>query len=242
MKLRRHRFLLSVLLLALCFALSSCSAAGFVPKSDTTWGELFRHFDSEEFSELDPQLQQMMDEAVLSQEVAENEAQPLTEVGSVGMIYPEEDSDGAQEILDKAIYASADGLLSVYASADGLLSDRTETEPGLVVFDLISYPQADKTGIEYNGMLSTFAECPGACVLVALQDSESGEFVAFDYTDDLSQHTNDSGTISQTNMEDNFDNLKPDHQYTIKARAFVLPPEGRTIEGSLYTEASLATL
>ena len=37
MKLRRHRFLLSVLLLALCFALSSCSAAGFVPKSDTTW-------------------------------------------------------------------------------------------------------------------------------------------------------------------------------------------------------------
>ena len=110
----------------------------------------------------------MMDEAVLSQEVAENEAQPLTEVGSVGMIYPEEDSDGAQEILDKA----------VYASADGLLSDRTETEPGLVVFDLISYPQADKTGIEYNGMLSTFAECPGACVLVALQDSESEEFVA----------------------------------------------------------------
>ena len=148
------------------------------------------------------------------------------------MIYPEEDSDGAQEILDKA----------VYASADGLLSDRTETEPGLVVFDLISYPQADKTGIEYNGMLSTFAECPGACVLVALQDSESEEFVAFDYTDDLSQHTNDSGTISQTNMEDNFDNLKPDHQYTIKARAFVLLPEGRTIEGSLYTEASLATL
>ena len=68
MKLRHHRFLLSVLLLALCFALSSCSAAGFVPKSDTTWGELFRHFDSEEFSELDPQLQQMMDEAVLSQE------------------------------------------------------------------------------------------------------------------------------------------------------------------------------
>ena len=232
MKLQRHRFLLSVLLLALCFALSSCSAAGFVPKSDTTWGELYRHFDSEEFSELDPQLQQMMDEAVLSQEVAENEAQPLTEVGSVAPIYPEEDSDGAQEILDKAIYASADGLLS----------DRTETEPGLVVFDLISYPQADKTGIEYNGMLSTFAECPGACVLVALQDSESEEFVAFDYTDDLSQHTNDSGTISQTNMEDNFDNLKPDHQYTIKARAFVLPPEGRTIEGSLYTEASLATL
>ena len=64
MKLRHHRFLLSALLLALCFALSSCSAAG-VPKSDTTWGELFRQFDSEEFSELDPQLQQMMDEAVL---------------------------------------------------------------------------------------------------------------------------------------------------------------------------------
>ena len=68
MKLRHHRFLLSALLLALCFALSSCSAAGFVPKSDTTWGELFRQFDSEEFSELDPQLQQMMDEAVLSQD------------------------------------------------------------------------------------------------------------------------------------------------------------------------------
>ena len=62
MKLRHHRFLFSTLLLAMCFALSSCSAAGFVPKSDTTWGELYRHFDSEEFSELDPQLQQMMDD------------------------------------------------------------------------------------------------------------------------------------------------------------------------------------
>ena len=107
MKLRHHRFLLSALLLALCFALSSCSAAGFVPKSDTTWGELFRHFDSEEFSELDPQLQQMMDEAVLSQEVAENEAQPLTEVGSVGMIYPEEDAEEIEPVLDQAVFSFA---------------------------------------------------------------------------------------------------------------------------------------
>lgn len=153
MKLRHHRFLLSALLLALCFALSSCSAAGFVPKGDTTWGELFRHFDSEEFSELDPRLQQMMDEAVLSQEVAENEAQPLTEVGSVGMIYPEEDSDGAQEILDKAIYASADGLLS----------DRTETEPGLVVFDLISYPQADKPESNTTACSAPLPSAQGLC-------------------------------------------------------------------------------
>ena len=108
MKLRHHRFLFSTLLLALCFALSSCSAAG-VPKSDTTWGELFRHFDSEEFSELDPQLQQMMDEAVLSQEVAENEAQPLTEVGSVGMIYPEEDAEEMSAIMESSIYTSAEG-------------------------------------------------------------------------------------------------------------------------------------
>ena len=142
MKLRRHRFLLSVLLLALCFALSSCSAAGFVPKSDTTWGELFRHFDSEAFSELDPQLQQMMDEAVLSQEVAENEAQPLTEVGSVAPIYPE-------------------------------------------------------------GLARTASLC---------------------------------------DLEEDFTGLESGRTYTIKARAFVLPPEGRTIEGSLYTEAGLATL
>lgn len=232
MKLRHHRFFFSALLLVLCLSLSSCTAAGFVPKSDTSWGELFRHFDSAEFSELDPRLQQMMDETVLSQEVAENQAQPLAETDSVGMIYPEEDSDGAQEILDKAIYASADGLLS----------DRTETEPGLIVFDLVSYPQADESGIEYAGHLSTFADCPGACVLVALQDSASGELVAFDCTDDLSHHTSASGTISQTIMKDNFDDLKPGHEYTIKARAFVLPPEGRSIDGSLYTEASLATL
>ena len=89
MKLRHQRFLLSALLLALCFALSSCSAAGFVPKSDTTWGELFRQFDSEEFSELDPRLQQMMDEAVLSQEVTENEAQPLTEAAVGSMLAKE---------------------------------------------------------------------------------------------------------------------------------------------------------
>ncbi len=137
MKLRHHRFLLSALLLAMCFALSSCSAAG-VPKSDTTWGELFRQFDSEEFSELDPQLQQMMDEAVLSQEVAENEAQPLTEVGSVGMTYPEEDSDGAQEILESRFT-----LLQTVACPTAPKRNRAR-----IVFDLISYPQADKTGIE----------------------------------------------------------------------------------------------
>ena len=43
-------------------------------------------------------------------------------------------------------------------------------------------------------------------------------------------------------MEDNFDNLKPDHQYTIKARAFVLPPEGKAIEGSLFMRAEMTTL
>ena len=107
MKLRHHHFLFSALLLAMCFALSSCSAAG-VPKSDTTWGELFRQFDSEEFSELDPQLQQMMDEAVLSQEVAENEAQPLSEVGSVAPIYPEEDAEEIEPVLDKAVLQSSE--------------------------------------------------------------------------------------------------------------------------------------
>ena len=43
-------------------------------------------------------------------------------------------------------------------------------------------------------------------------------------------------------LSDEFEELENGRPYTIEARAFVLPPEGKTIEGSLYTEASLATL
>ena len=149
MKLRHHRFLLSVLLLALCFALSSCAAAGFVPKSDTTWGELYRHFDSEEFSELDPQLQQMMDEAVLSQEVAENEAQPLTEVGSVAPIYPEEDEEEMSAVMESSIYASAEGRVVNPVSG-----------PSHIFFSLVAYPHDDPCFIQYGAHLTNLAECP----------------------------------------------------------------------------------
>lgn len=230
MKLRRHRFLLSVLLLALCFALSSCSAAGFVPKSDTTWGELFRQFDSEEFSELDPQLQQMMDEAVLSQEVAENEAQPLTEVGSVGMIYPEEDAEEMSAIMESSIYASAEGRVVNPVSGSSQ-----------IFFSLVAYPHADPCFIQYGAHLTTFAECPAICLAVALKD-ESGNYLAFDCSDEPTALTDADPAMRLFTLSDEFEELENGCPYTIEARAFVLPPEGKTIEGSLYTEASLATL
>lgn len=234
MKLRRHRFLLSVLLLALCFALSSCSAAGFVPKSDTTWGELYRQFDSEEFSELDPQLQQMMDEAVLSQEVAENEAQPLTEVGSVAPIYPEEDAEEIEPVLDKAVFFFAEGMLSDESSI-------TRT-PSLSTLNVVSYPLPEEDGIRVDSYFYCPEKCPSICLVVFLQDPESGECVAFSSSDDFYYHEGLTRTASLCDLEEDFTGLESGRTYTIKARAFVLPPEGRTIEGSLYTEASLATL
>ena len=234
MKLRRHRFLLSVLLLALCFALSSCSAAGFVPKSDTTWGELFRHFDSEEFSELDPQLQQMMDEAVLSQEVAENEAQPLTEVGSVGMIYPEEDAEEIEPVMDQAVFSFAKGTLSDESSITPESSSST--------FNVVSYPLPEEDGIRVDSYFYCPEKCPSICLVVFLQDPESGECVAFNSSDAFDYHEGLTRTASLCDLEEDFTGLESGRTYTIKARVFVLPPEGRTIEGSLYTEAGLATL
>ena len=230
MKLRHHRFLLSVLLLALCFALSSCSAAGFVPKSDTTWGELFRHFDSEEFSELDPQLQQMMDEAVLLQEVAENEAQPLTEVGSVAPIYPEEDAEEMSAIMESSIYASAEGRVVNPVSG-----------PSQIFFSLVAYPHADPCFIQYGAHLTTFAECPAICLAVALKD-ESGNYLAFDCSDEPTALTDADPAMRLFTLSDEFEELENGRSYTIEARAFVLPPEGKTIEGSLFMRAEMSTL
>lgn len=230
MKLRHHRFLFSTLLLVICFSLSSCSTAGFVPKNDTTWGELFRHFDSEEFSELDPQLQQMMDEAVLSQEVAENEAQPLTEVGSVAPIYPEEDAEEMSAIMESSIYASAEGRVVNPVSG-----------PSQIFFSLVAYPHADPCFIQYGAHLTTFTECPAICLAVALKD-ENGNYLAFDCSDEPTALTDADPAMRLFTLSDEFEELENGCPYTIEARAFVLPPEGKTIEGSLYTEASLATL
>ena len=180
MKLRHHRFLFSTLLLVICFSLSSCSAAGFVPKSDTTWGELYRHFDSEEFSELDPQLQQMMDEAVLSQEVAENEAQPLTEVGSVAPIYPEEDAEEIEPVLDQAVFSFAKGTLSDEGSITQESSSST--------FNVVSYPLPEEDGIRVDSYFYCPEKCPSICLVVFLQDPESGECVAFSSSDDFYYH------------------------------------------------------
>lgn len=232
MKLRRHRFLFSTLLMVLCLSLSSCTAAGFVPQSDTTWGELFRHFDSEEFSALDPQLQQMMDQAVLSQEVVQNPAQKVSSWDSVAPIYPSEDNEQAQQILENAIYSLAEGMLNESSALD----------PRLISFALFTYPTDEEDAISYSTQFSTFVECPGACVLIALQDNESGECIAFDCSDDVLYSPKEEYTSSQIVVDNDFEDLKPNHEYTIKARAFVLPPEGRTIDGTLYTEASLTTL
>ena len=43
-------------------------------------------------------------------------------------------------------------------------------------------------------------------------------------------------------LSDEFEELENGRPYTIEARAFVLPPEGKTIEGSLFMRAKMTTL
>ena len=176
----------------------------------------------------------MMDEAVLSQEVAENEAQPLTEVGSVAPIYPEEDAEEIEPVLDKAVFFFAEGMLSDESSI-------TRT-PSLSTLNVVSYPLPEEDGIRVDSYFYCPEKCPSICLVVFLQDPESGECVAFSSSDDFYYHEGLTRTASLCDLEEDFTGLESGRTYTIKARAFVLPPEGRTIEGSLYTEASLATL
>ena len=176
----------------------------------------------------------MMDEAVLSQEVAENEAQPLTEVGSVAPIYPEEDAEEIEPVLDKAVFFFAEGMLSDESSI-------TRT-PSLSTLNVVSYPLPEEDGIRVDSYFYCPEKCPSICLVVFLQDPESGECVAFSSSDDFYYHEGLTRTASLCDLEEDFTDLESGRTYTIKARAFVLPPEGRTIEGSLYTEASLATL
>ena len=172
----------------------------------------------------------MMDEAVLSQEVAENEAQPLTEVGSVSPIYPEEDAEEMSAIMESSIYASAEGRVVNPVSG-----------PSQIFFSLVAYPHADPCFIQYGAHLTTFAECPAICLAVALKD-ESGNYLAFDCSDEPTALSDADPAMRLFTLSDEFEELENGRPYTIEARAFVLPPEGKTIEGSLYTEASLATL
>ena len=71
---------------------------------------------------------------------------------------------------------------------------------------------------------------------------DSGNYLAFDCSDEPTALTDADPAMRLFTLSDEFEELENGCPYTIEARAFVLPPEGRTIEGSLYTEAGLATL
>ena len=137
-------------------------------------------------------------------------------------------------MLDKAVFFFAEGMLSDESSI-------TRT-PSLSTLNVVSYPLPEEDGIRVDSYFYCPEKCPSICLVVFLQDPESGECVAFSSSDDFYYHEGLTRTASLCDLEEDFTDLESGRTYTIKARAFVLPPEGRTIEGSLYTEASLATL
>ena len=113
-------------------------------------------------------------------------------------------------------------------------------DASLLSLDLLAAPALEDAAIEYMVSFSSEQECPTAVVIVALQDKETGNYLACNSTSELEDHTNGSGkTYSIGGLTDVFVDLQTGHEYKVQAIAIAVPPEGYLLTAPLYAGAEL---
>ena len=214
MKKRFVRLLSVLLTVALTLSLAGCSssntevtAKGYPADKNTTWGELFEHFDKEGFDTLPAEIQEQLKADLLSDDIWEE-----PDIQAVAPVYSENTTE----------------------------EEKKKVEEQLLSLDLLAAPALEDAAIEYMVSFSSEQECPTAVVIVALQDKETGSYLACNSTCELEDHTNGSGkTYSIGGLTDVFADLQTSHEYKVQAIAIATPPEGYLLTAPLYAGAEL---
>ena len=236
--------LLSVLLtVALALSLAGCSssntevtAKGYPADKNTTWGELFEHFDKEGFHSLPAEIQEQLKDDLLSDDTWEkDDIQAGTPVYSADTT--EEEMKKAEEQLKQSVLSSS---TQHFYNENESPNNFSQKDVSVLNFNLLAAPSLDDPSIEYMTTFFSYQQCPSAVIIIALQDKETGSYLACNSTSKLEDHTNGSGkTYSIGGLTDVFVDLQTGHEYKVQAMAIAVPPEGYLLTAPLYAGAEL---
>lgn len=236
--------LLSVLLtVALTLSLAGCSssntevtAKGYPADKNTTWGELFEHFDKEGFDVIPSEIQEQLKADLLSDDTWEkDDIQAGTPVYSADTT--EEEMKKAEEQLKRSVLSSS---TQHFYNENESPNNFSQKDISVLNFNLLAAPSLDDSSIEYMTTFFSYQQCPSAVIIIALQDKETGNYLACNSTSELKDHTNGSGkTYSVGGLTDVFANLQTGHKYKVQAIAIATPPEGYLLTAPLYAGAEL---
>lgn len=237
--------LLSVLFaVVLTLSLAGCSssntevtAKGYPVDENTTWGELFEHFDKEGFDALPVEIQEQLRADLLSDDTwEESDIQAGTPVYSADTT--EEEMKKAKEQLKQSVLSSS---TQHFYNENESPNDFSQKDVAVLNFNLLAAPSLDDPSIEYMTTFFSYQQCPAAVVIVALQDKETSSYLACNSTSKLEDHTNGSGkTYSIGGLTDVFADLQSGREYRVQAIAIAVPPEGYLLTAPLYAGAELA--
>lgn len=236
--------LLSVLLATfLIFSLGGCTssntevtAKGYPADENTTWGELFEHFDKEGFDVLPSEIQEQLKADLLSDDIWEEpDIQASTPVYSENTT--EEEKKKVEEQLEQSVHSSS---MEFFYNENESPEDFSMEDSTMLMFSLLAAPSLDEPVIEYMVSFASTNPCPAATIIVTLQDKKTGSYLACNSTCELESHTNGSGkTYSIGGLTDVFADLQTGHEYKVQAIAVATPPEGYLLTAPLYAGAEL---
>lgn len=241
MKKRFVRLLSVLLATVLIFSLGGCTssnteitAKGYPADENTTWGELFEHFDKGGFNSLPAEIQEQLKADLLSDDIWEE-----ADIQAVAPVYSEntteEGKKKAEEQLEQSVRSSS--MEFFYNENE---SPEDFEDASLLSLDLLAAPALENAAIEYMVSFSSEQECPAAVIIVALKDKETGNYLACNSTSELEDHTNGSSkTYSIGGLTDVFADLQTGHEYKVQAIAVATPPEDYLLTAPLYAGAEL---
>lgn len=170
MKKRFVRLLSVLLATVLIFSLGGCTssnteitAKGYPADENTTWGELFEHFDKGGFNSLPAEIQEQLKADLLSDDIWEE-----ADIQAVAPVYSEntteEEKKKAEEQLEQSVRSSS--MEFFYNENE---SPEDFEDASLLSLDLLAAPALENAAIEYMVSFSSEQECPAAVIIVALK-------------------------------------------------------------------------
>ena len=185
--------LLSVLFaVVLTLSLTGCSssntevtAKGYPADKNTTWGELFEHFDKEGFHSLPAEIQEQLKADLLSDDTwGKDDIQAGTPVYSADTT--EEEMKKAEEQLKQSVLSSS---TRHFYNENESPNNFSQKDVSVLNFNLLAAPSLDDPSIEYMTTFFSYQQCPSAVIIIALQDKETGNYLACNSTSKLEDHT-----------------------------------------------------
>lgn len=188
---------------------------GFVPSADSTWGDLYRHFDYEGFSALSPEEKQFYDSVLLN---SGTESTVLADT----RVAPASTSAVDDVIASYMEEHGKEDYVSVYTALQPEEPQSRAIELGIAGFSL--GVTTTTNSIEYTGLIATTVACPKLGIAVTLYD-ENGIYTDF--------NSESESNATFCGIDDTFENLQSKKTYTVHALGLVTPPANYVLSNPL---------